>query len=171
MDYANRHTCCWGPFRTRIETGTTVMALFGFGLGILSAISSYVGFHNLYAGMVYLASSLFYLSVIVAMKKKEPSLFLPYLIFEGIGLLCAAVISLTMFIFGIWSPQQAFSTKEQEMNFRSLMLFFAATVGIDVALNAWFYSIIYRTYNLLKKTTKMVPSATAAASARVPPPV
>uniref|UniRef100_A0A183CFK2 MARVEL domain-containing protein n=1 Tax=Globodera pallida TaxID=36090 RepID=A0A183CFK2_GLOPA len=167
MIYESRYTFCCGPFRTSVETGTYWIAILGFVVKIIVAIYNSATFHSVLAGLFPLLCAICYLSVVFAQKKNNPSLFMPFLIVEGIGLVIYMLVYIMIAAITILAPQEIVDklNKHSEKPITremtsSILIFCLIIAGLYFALTVWFYSIIYRAYKMLKD---------AIATGRIPP--
>uniref|UniRef100_A0A914IDF2 MARVEL domain-containing protein n=1 Tax=Globodera rostochiensis TaxID=31243 RepID=A0A914IDF2_GLORO len=167
MIYKSRYTFCCGPFRTSVETGTYLVAILGFVLELIVAIYDFAKFHSVLPGLFPLLSAISYLSVVFAQKKNNPSLFMPYLLVEGIGLVFNMLVCITIATITILVPQEIVDELNKRSEkpitremLRPNLIVCLIIVSLYFAMTAWFYSIIYRAYKMLKD---------AKATGRIPP--
>ncbi|KAL3100999.1 hypothetical protein niasHS_001459 [Heterodera schachtii] len=163
-DVAAGPTCCCGPFRARIETGITVIALIGFFFQLSAAVMSF-SFYNLcfwfglehcfvalLFGLLFLASAIAYLVVVFAQRERNPSLFLPFLFIMPIAK--AASVSFWIFLFFYLIklfnkiPSDKVGPLIPLLFFFVLPLLFLFSITL---FHTWFYSLIFRAFKKTKQ--------------------
>ncbi|KAL3098787.1 hypothetical protein niasHT_024541 [Heterodera trifolii] len=159
-DVAADPICCCGPFRARIETGIPVVALIGFFFQLSAAAVAFFGYHlcseycfvHLSFALLFLASAIAYLVVIFAQRKRNPLLFLPYLIIMPIAKFASVILWILLFIGLILKfnkiPADEVDPIAGLLFFIVLPLLFLFSITL---FHTWFYSIILRAYKKTKQ--------------------
>jgi hypothetical protein len=163
----DRHyRCCCNT--THVERGAYIIAFLGAFLSALAAIGHFLTL-NFVMVVVYLISLFVFLSIIWAQKKRNPNLYLPFLIINGIGLLLT-LANLVFLIIAIIVMPEFYThyirttydhvTDHRHGNTYNTVVYSVLTVAIIIsaitfAIYAWFYMIVLRAYQYMKNVQKI----------------
>ena len=153
MDMDSRFHCCCGPFKTHVEKGALVIAIVG---AFMNCASAFVPGESASTIVMYFLNALLFLSIIVAIRKRKSKLFLPYLVIEAVGL-CFAVLAVIYLMLVSHSLLEEHEGESAESKRHMQIAFVALIVAfcLNLALNFWFYTIIYRAYKFMREEKKV----------------
>jgi len=143
----------------------SVLAAIGFIFALLAAKWSY--------GVGEMVHFLLYLSILYAQKKREPVLYLPYVILAGIGLVAMVLTTGFIAVMFFVRPDFYFDPARQVLREsgyqgdpdRVIAIFLAVELAILVvylAVSTFFYSLIFRAWRYMRDEKDVhVPPPTA----------
>uniref|UniRef100_A0A915ET63 Uncharacterized protein n=1 Tax=Ditylenchus dipsaci TaxID=166011 RepID=A0A915ET63_9BILA len=154
----NKYRCCCSRFH--VERGAYIIAILGIAFGVLGFICSIL-LSEYESGLTSAFSLLFYVSIIFAQRKQNPSLYWPFLIFNAIGITLIAIYILVLVALLILDPEvwqnyvessQANKQTEYVIGshlFTGFMIFFFA---MSEVVSVWFQMVVYRAFKYMKMT-------------------
>ncbi|KAI1714624.1 hypothetical protein Ddc_11344 [Ditylenchus destructor] len=156
------YRCCCNS--CHVERGAYLIAIVGIVFSALALVGAVVmlKWGNVISGIIGI---LLYVSIIYAQKKQNPSLYWPFLIFNGIGIVLIGIYILVLAVMFFMVPKawQDFIDPEIESMEESKkeQIILAVRVGTAVLivlfaisefLSVWFQCVVYRAYQYMKMT-------------------
>jgi len=162
MDDARYYTIC----NSHVLTGAKVIGYVGIvlsGLGLLVSLITL----NLTNLLLVLMTLTVYVAIILAQRKRDPGLYVPYLIVNGIGMAFNAIyiafLAVMLIAMPLWWQHEL--DRDERYHGKSLAnstrittaIIFLLMVIVE-GLTAWFQSIVYRAYRYMKEEhTNLIP--------------
>uniref|UniRef100_A0A914HCC9 MARVEL domain-containing protein n=1 Tax=Globodera rostochiensis TaxID=31243 RepID=A0A914HCC9_GLORO len=158
-------TCCWGVFRTNAEQGALIVAFIGILFSLLGAFAFFMPFTDVYDPMMGVAGLLYVfpcLCVLLALRRRDPRLYLPYLIYGVIEMMFYLSVLFVSVLFMLNPPEDnvqqhlkdnptKFTNADQaRKDYRMSQGGEAAILLADVLVSLWFYYVIWTAYKVMR---------------------
>ncbi|KAI1693007.1 hypothetical protein DdX_20892 [Ditylenchus destructor] len=156
-----QYRCCCCSFD--VEDGAYAIGIIGIVLSALAFMQGIIMLEWVYVAGAILGF-LRYGSIIYAQKKQNPSLYLPFLILNGIGIVLMGIYLLAFVVIFVFVPNEldlidpqieSMQKNEKEilvMIFRSVTGMLIVVFAIAEIVDVWFQSVVYRAYKYMKMT-------------------
>ncbi|KAI1702354.1 hypothetical protein DdX_15536 [Ditylenchus destructor] len=155
-----QHRCCCNSMH--VERGAYIIGIVGMvlsGLGVVGAAVELKWDHAIGS----ILSLVLYASIIYAQKKQNPSLYWPFLIVNGIGIVLVAIyiiMSAVLLALSMAIPENSLSeetldgaTQDQVIAATRLgIVMVMAMFSAFLIFAAWFQYVVYRAYEYMKMT-------------------
>lgn len=169
-----------------VEKGAYFIAFLGAFLSALAAAGYFVTL-NWPMVVVYLISLFVFLSIIWAQKKRNPKLYMPFLVINGIGLFLTVANLLFLIIAIIFLPEfythyirdtydnVVYDHPHRNYAYNTVVYVVIGTAilitAITLAIYAWFYCVVLHAYQYMKDVQKVnISSIPIGGSGTAPPP-
>ncbi|KAI1704305.1 hypothetical protein Ddc_16210 [Ditylenchus destructor] len=145
-----------------VKRGAYIIGIVGTLLSVLGLIFSAVmhRWDYVIGNFLYV---LLYVTIIYAHKNQDPSLYWPFLVFNGIGI---AFITLVLLILGVgflWSlgpPENAKLPTDQQSNKGTQLgnVTLIAVLSICLFIGVWFQCVVYRACKYMEMNESSIPT-------------